>query len=171
MKRIPSFLRTKRARGGPIAKEGLQAIGSSDAPAKVAEENPAEKSISVAANSARFGQDVIDLRELISKLVPVADSLWKAQSRWQKADPAEQCGSLKNLGRTLEAGLDALQAAGFEVKDHTRERYVEGARFEVLAFQPVEGLVLPTVIETLKPTIYFSGRLVRPGQVIVGKPA
>ena len=106
----------------------------------------------------------------LTKLIPVVDSLWKADLRWSKADPSEQGGSLKHLGRNLQAGLDALHAAGFEVKDHTNERYSEGSRVEVLAFQPVEGIDQPIVIETLKPTIYFMDRLLRRGQIIVGKP-
>jgi molecular chaperone GrpE (heat shock protein) len=113
----------------------------------------------------------VDLSKLLSHLVEVVDSLWKANLRWQKAEPSEQVGSLKHLGRNLDSGLAALHAAGFEVKDHTEERYAEGSRVEVLAFQPVDGMRHPTIIETLKPTIYFMERLIRPGQVIVGKPA
>lgn len=118
----------------------------------------------------RASLHTFDFGKFLTQLFPVVDSLWKAESRWSKADQTEQGGSLKHLGRNLKAGLDALHAAGFEVKDHTQERYVEGSRVEVLAFQPVEGIRQPTVIETLKPTIYFQDRLVRPGQVIVGKP-
>ena len=115
-------------------------------------------------------KQTIDLSNFLTKLIPVVDSLWKAELRWSKADPTEQVGSLKHLGRNLQAGIDALHVAGFEIKDHTNERYSEGTRVEILAFQPVEGIDQPIVIETLKPTIYFMGSLLRRGQIIVGKP-
>lgn len=130
--------------------------------------DPGHKGI---ASASRHLELTVDLGAMLKHLVEVADALWKADTRWCKADPATHDGPLKHLGRNLDSGLLALHAAGFEIKDHTEDRYVEGSRYEVMAFQPVDGMVYPTVIETIKPTIYFMERLIRPGQVIVGKPA
>lgn len=173
MKRTPRFVREKKARGA-APKLHLQSGGSDpqdQVPAvqSVPETMPSSSSPSWSA-VAPPTQQAFDVMNFMAKFLPVVDSLWKAELRWSKADPSEQGGSLKHLGRNLQAGLDALHSAGFEIKDHTNERYVEGSRVEVLAFQPVPGIANPTVIETLKPTVYFMDRLLRRGQIIVGKP-
>jgi hypothetical protein len=41
---------------------------------------------------------------------------------------------------------------------------------KVLCFQPTPGLRRERVIETIKPTIYFKGKTIQMGEVIVGKP-
>lgn len=173
MKRTPRFVREKKARG-TAPKPHLQSDGTDHqdrgkAVQSVSETMPSSSSSGWPAVPSPT-QQTFDLMTFMAKFIPVVDSLWKAELRWSKADPSEQGGSLKHLGRNLQAGLDALHSAGFEIKDHTNERYVEGSRVEVLAFQPVPGITHQTVIETLKPTVYFMDRLLRRGQIIVGKP-
>ena len=173
MKQTPRFIRKKKARGAAPHQSPPEAGASQQDRidiVKMASETPATSSSSGWSATPLAPQHSFDLMNFMSKFLPVVDSLWKAQLRWSKADPSEQGGSLKHLGRNLQAGLDALHAAGFEVKDHTNERYSEGSRVEVLAFQPVEGIDQAIVIETLKPTVYFMDRLLRRGQIIVGKP-
>lgn len=173
MKRTPFFVRKTKAKGGVPKELGqteltIQTCGTECTPNSPGSDTSASPS-GWAPGPLQPTQE-INFGAFLAKLIPVVDSLWKADARWSKADPSEQGGGLKHLGRNLKAGLDSLHSAGFEVKDHTNERYVEGTRIEVLAFQPVDGIAFSMVIETLKPTIYFMDRLVRPGQVIVGKP-
>jgi len=41
---------------------------------------------------------------------------------------------------------------------------------KVISFQPTPGLGRERVIETIKPTIYFKGKAIQMGEVIVGRP-
>jgi hypothetical protein len=41
---------------------------------------------------------------------------------------------------------------------------------KVVAFQPTPGIGRERVIETIKPTIYFKGKAIQMGEVIVGRP-
>lgn len=173
MKHTPASMRSKKTRGAAPKSPSshLEAEKRDENFAVQLEPNtPTAGASSGWSAASRAALQSFDLGKFLTQLFPVVDALWKAETRWSKADPAEQGGSLRHLGRNLRSGLDALHAAGFEVKDHTQEPYAEGSRAEVLAFQPVEGIIRPTVIETLKPTIYFLDRLVRPGQIIVGRP-
>lgn len=173
MKRTPRFVHEKKASGAtpkPPLQRGESDTQDSEAAVQLVPERTTSSSSSGWSAANPPTQQTFDLMEFMTKFLPVVDSLWKAELRWSKADPSEQGGSLKHLGRNLRTGLDALHSAGFEIKDHTNERYVEGSRVEVLAFQPVQGITHLTVIETLKPTVYYMNQLLRRGQIVVGKP-
>lgn len=70
----------------------------------------------------------------------------------------------------VEDVLAFLSANGIEIQDHTGNAFDSGQALRVLAFQPTPGVQREVVQETLKPTIYFKGRHVQMGEVIVASP-
>ncbi len=102
-------------------------------------------------------------------LLPLATALWRLRS----AVPAEGSGAVadpRRIARHVEAMWDALAQAGIEIQDHTGAPFDSGLALKCLAFQPTEGMEREKVIETVKPSIYYRGRLVQMGEVIVGTP-
>ena len=75
--------------------------------------------------------------------------------------------------RHIEELWDTLVGAGLEVRDHTDQPLPEGGSYglRVLAFQPTPNLTREQVLATVKPSVFFQGRLLQMGQVIVGVPA
>jgi hypothetical protein len=74
------------------------------------------------------------------------------------------------MNRDVEAAADFIHQGDLEIKDHTGEIYDGGMRIKVIAFQKMDGLSRERIIETIKPTIYFKGKLLQLGEVIVGTP-
>ncbi|WP_067488609.1 nucleotide exchange factor GrpE [Actinomadura hibisca] len=98
-------------------------------------------------------------------LADLAVHLWRLGNRIDTAS-----GGSRALSRHLEAAWDALGAAGVEVQDHLGQPFDPGLRIKVVAFQPTPGLGREQVVEAVRPTVYLDGRLLRPGEVIVGTP-
>src|SRR5262249_51838453 len=65
---------------------------------------------------------------------------------------------------------DALTDLGVTAQDYDGASFRSGTSLRVLAFQPVPGLTAETVVETVKPSIYFQGHLIQMAEVIVGTP-
>jgi predicted metal-dependent phosphotriesterase family hydrolase len=79
---------------------------------------------------------------------------------------------MKGVGRQVEALCDLLDSAGIEIVDHTGQKTPSTGAFQqrVLALERVEGLTCETVIETVKPTVRYKGRVLQVGEVILGAP-
>jgi hypothetical protein len=82
----------------------------------------------------------------------------------------EPKGELRHLARHVEVIWERLSELGLQVQDHTGNAFDSGQSLEVLAFQPTRGISRETVIETVRPTVYFAGKRILMGQVIVGTP-
>lgn len=102
-----------------------------------------------------------------AQLAELATGLWRLREGMLRVEPNEG----RPASRHLEAIWDLLMQAGFEIQDHTRSPYDPGLSLKVLAFQPTPGLARETVIETIKPTIYWNDERIQMGEVIVGTPA
>ena len=63
-----------------------------------------------------------------------------------------------------------MAGRGIEIKDHTGKTVDAGDALNIVAYQPSVDLTRNTVIETLRPTIYFKEKIIQNGEVIVGKP-
>ncbi|WP_409462585.1 hypothetical protein [Amycolatopsis sp. GA6-003] len=102
-----------------------------------------------------------------SDLAEAATALWRARRKLAGA----QDRAARQAGRFLSASQDALDAAGVLVQDHDRIPFGSGMALEVLLFQDEPDLDVERVVETVRPSIYLTGRRIQMGQVIVGRPA
>jgi len=120
-------------------------------------------------NSRDAGQ-VVEVSEVLHALAVAATAMWKLESRMHRQQQEQAYEAPKWLVRQLEAANDALLAIGVEAKDHSGEKYVPGLALTVMAFQPSVGVTVEVISETLKPSIFFKGALIQPGEVIVATP-
>lgn len=132
-----------------------------------------ELAITVSSLSAasRVPKDPGAPGELSKTLADVGTSLWRLRQRMVDPATMRPLEETRLAYRHLEAAWDALTEAGLELQEHTDQPYDTGLSLNVLTFQPIPGLHREKVIETLSPTVYFKGRRIRTGQVIVGRPS
>jgi hypothetical protein len=101
-------------------------------------------------------------------LAEAATNLWRAQRKLASSDPSTQS---RQAGRYLRTCREALTDAGLVVQDHEGDAFHPGRSLEVLVFEEDPKLTVETVLETVRPSIYYRDRRIQMGQVIVGRPS
>jgi hypothetical protein len=103
-------------------------------------------------------------------IVDVGTGLWRLRQRLVDRESGEPLESTRMAYRHFASTWDALVEAGVDVQDHTNQSYDSGQSIRVIAFQPTSGLQRDTVLETIRPSIYYKGKRVQMGEVIIGTP-
>jgi len=103
-------------------------------------------------------------------LANVAINTWRALQKIIDVETCEPKPEMKRIHRHIEAINDALREFGVETVDHTGQRYDTGSALKVITSEKRAGLNREEIIETLKPTVRFKGRLLQQGEVVVGEP-
>jgi hypothetical protein len=103
-------------------------------------------------------------------LADIGTGLWRLRQKMVKPGTDQPLDEMQRPFRHLESVWDALVQAGAEIQNHTDKPFDPGMSLKVVAYQPTPGLGRERVIETIKPTIYFKGKMIQMGEVIVGRP-
>ncbi len=112
-----------------------------------------------------------ELPKLIALLADVATGIWRIKNKFSTVDIDGLPDEIKKAYRHVESTWDALSSAEIEIRDQTGEKFPQGnPALKVIAFQPTPSVQYEVIAETIKPTIYYNGRLIQMGQVIVEKP-
>jgi len=110
------------------------------------------------------------IRIELASFVDLGCSAWKLRQKMFDQTTGEPKDDVRHLARHVEVIWERLSELGLQVQDHTGNPFDSGQSLEVLAFQPTRGLSREIVIETVRPTVYFAGKRILMGQVIVGTP-
>lgn len=108
--------------------------------------------------------------EELRLLADIGSGLWRLRQKMVKPGTTQPLDEMRRAYRHLESVWDAIVQAGVEIQDHTDKPFDSGMSLKVVSFQPMPGLGRERVIETIKPTIYFKGKAIQMGEVIVGRP-
>jgi hypothetical protein len=100
-------------------------------------------------------------------LAGAATSLWRARRKLAQDGDGRYT---KPASRYLDLCRSALADIGLVVQDHDGDSYHPGRRLEVLAFEDDPDAEHDRVLRTVQPSIYFRGRHIQVGQVVVGSP-
>ncbi|MDH7502145.1 MAG: hypothetical protein QHJ82_05435 [Verrucomicrobiota bacterium] len=111
-----------------------------------------------------------DDNERIKFLADLATGVWRLKQKMIEPGTDRPKEQFKREYRHLESVWDLLVQAGLQIQDHTGKPFDSGQALRVLAFQPTPGIKRERVQETIKPTVYFRGRHVQMGEVIVQSP-
>jgi hypothetical protein len=103
-------------------------------------------------------------------LADVGTGLWRLRQRMLKPGSTQPLDEMRRAYRHVESIWDALAQAGTEIQDHADAPFDAGMSLKVISIQPTPGLARERVIETIKPTIYYKGKHIQMGEVIVGRP-
>jgi hypothetical protein len=134
---------------------------------KTALQQLAEQSTSTANAAADYSEQMLLLLHLLAE---VATGLWRTQQRMVQPGTSEPLEAFKRAYRPLQSTLDTLQQAGLEMIDRTNRPYAVGLSEKVIAYETSPNLAQETIIETIKPSIYYQGHLLQLGEIIVGQP-
>ena len=102
-------------------------------------------------------------------MAEVATGLWRARAKLP-ADDGDLPREMRALLRAVEAAWDGLVQGGIEVSDPKGDFVTGGEPYNVLTYEETPGLSREMVIETVKPLVYYQGKLVQWADVIVGTP-
>ncbi len=103
-------------------------------------------------------------------LASLATNIWRAQSRMIDPKTGEPREETRRLYRHIEGALDAFTTMGVRLCDWIGQPYDAGLPLKVISFQPTPELVRDTVIEAVRPAVFWQDRLLQVGEVIVGIP-
>jgi hypothetical protein len=127
-----------------------------------------ERTLSAVPRQAEAAPQGIDGETLAA----VGTGLWRLRRRMLEPGTDRPLDEMRRAYRHLESVLDALEQVDVKIYDHTGDVVPKGGvlKLDIIAFQPTAGVQRETVIETVRPTIYYQGRMLQMGQVIVGTP-
>jgi len=112
-----------------------------------------------------------ELPKLIGLLADIATGIWRIKKKFSAVKIDDLPDEIKKAHRHHESICDMLKNAKVEIRDHTGEKFPQGnPALKVIAFQPTPSVQYEVIAETIKPTIYYNGRLIQMGQVIVETP-
>ncbi|OHB61903.1 MAG: hypothetical protein A2Y76_14985 [Planctomycetes bacterium RBG_13_60_9] len=103
-------------------------------------------------------------------LASIGTGLWRLRRKMEKPGTDQPLETMRLPYRHLESVWDVLVQSGTDIQDHTDTPFDPGMSLKVVAYQPTPGLTRERVIETIKPSIYFKGKRIQMGEVIVGTP-
>ncbi|MFC9692250.1 hypothetical protein ACFTSF_27120 [Kribbella sp. NPDC056951] len=100
-------------------------------------------------------------------LAEAATSLWRAQ---RKLTQAGRSAENRQTGRYLRTCAEALAAAGLVVQEHDGTAFNAGRALDVLVYQDDPGVTEETIVETVRPSVYYHDQQIQRGEVIVARP-
>lgn len=100
----------------------------------------------------------------------IATNAWRAKGKMIVSDTGETKEEMKRVYRHIEAIIEALTQIGVMTIDPVGRAYDSGMALTVVSFEPTPGLSSEEIMETIKPSVAWQGRLIQIGEVIVGTP-
>lgn len=113
---------------------------------------------------------VEQVNPLDAPLAALATNIWRAQSRMLDPKTGEPREESRRLYRHIEGALEAFAAMGVRLSDWLGQPYDTGLPVKVISFQPFPDVTRDTVIEAVRPAVFWQDRLLQVGEVIVGIP-
>lgn len=106
-------------------------------------------------------------------LAELGTGLWRLRKQLVEPGSGQPRAETRRAFRHLDALWDSCVHAGMEILDHTGEDFPDHGEvgLKTLDYRPTPQLARPSVIETIRPTLYFRKRRIQMGEVVVGVPA
>lgn len=106
----------------------------------------------------------------LKAMADIATNVWKAKVKMLDSS-GETREEMKRVYRHVEGALESFQEIGLEVKGHTNDAFDYGLPLKVVTTQPTQGITKESIIETIKPTIYYQKQIIQMGEVVIATPA
>lgn len=109
----------------------------------------------------------VGLRKAVAGL---ATAIWRVQRSLKRAMVTGPADDLRGLERHVNSCFDLFQEHRIELRDHAGQKFVPGMALDVLAFQPMADIARDTIVETIRPSVFYQDELLQKGEVIVAVP-
>lgn len=106
----------------------------------------------------------------LKTMADIATNVWKAKVKMLDSS-GETREEMKRVYRHVEGVMESFKEIGLEVKDHTGDAFDYGLPLNVVTTQPTQGITKESVIETIKPTVYWQKQILQRGEVVIATPA
>jgi hypothetical protein len=103
-------------------------------------------------------------------LAQLGTHLWRLRNKLLEPGLSDAKPEFGRAYRHFDAAWDALADAGIQIVDPTGRAFDEGQALKAIAFQSIGGIDRDTVVQTIKPTIFFRNERIQIGEVVVGTP-
>ncbi len=119
------------------------------------------------------GRDDFDdprLLGLLKAVTELATGVWRMQKRLMSERVADDAARVSGALRLAETALDDARTAGLDVRDFVGQRQWSGLPINVLAYERSERCAVETIIEAVRPALFFGDRPIQRADVVVGTP-
>ncbi len=117
------------------------------------------------------GSKTITLDELKPLFSNLGNNLWRLRRKMLDPKTGDPRHEMRFAYNYLDLAWQALEEAEVEIKGYDNDEYDPGLPLKVIAFQEISGIEQEIVLDTIKPSILYCGKVIQLGNVIVGIPA
>ena len=103
----------------------------------------------------------------------IATGVWRLENNMLQPDSDKPRDEMKRVYRHLATVKELLEEMGVVIRNHTGEVIPERGVYQIEKIEEVvkPGLTRRTVIETVKPSVFYHQERIQMGQVIIGIPS
>jgi Na+/phosphate symporter len=109
----------------------------------------------------------LQLNTSVVDLVDLALEIWRIGDRIEKVAPELQEVQRKAIESSLGKIRRYLDRYDMEIIDYTGQKYNEGLSLDILSVEKDPTITVPTVKETVEPTILCKGQVVKKAKIIL----
>lgn len=154
---------TVRKRAKKVVEDARQAVQPKAF--RIGEEPPVPASM-----AERHGFDEARVLGLMKVVTELATGVWRMQKRLMSERVADDAARVSGALRLAEAALDDARTAGLDVRDFVGQRQWSGLPINVLSYEKSERCAVETIIEAVRPALFFDDHPIQRADVVVGTP-
>ncbi|EKD63942.1 MAG: hypothetical protein ACD_51C00139G0001 [uncultured bacterium] len=109
----------------------------------------------------------INLSIGVSELVDLATEVWRIEQRIVKVADALPENQRKGLENSVLKLKRYIANYDIEIIDYTNQKFNDGLNLDVLSVEKDLSVAIPTVKETVEPTILVKGQVVKKAKIIL----
>jgi hypothetical protein len=105
------------------------------------------------------------------QIIAIGTRLWRLRNELEKGSEGYTGETINRARSHIETLWELFAEGGVDIRDHTGQIWPKGKiLLKALEFQRTSYVTRERVIQTVRPTIRFNGKIIQVGEVIVGTP-
>lgn len=109
----------------------------------------------------------ININASVTELVELATEVWRIEQRLAKVAEILPENQRKGLENSVYKFKRYISNYDIEIVDYTNQKFNDGLNLDVLSVEKDKSVTMPTVKETVEPTILVKGQVVKKAKIIL----